>query len=78
LWSRCAGAVLFAATLRALGKVAYFCRQDGLGHAHYVVHLALSSLFYHPNRRQFLIPKISTYPADEIFSIMQIKTLPTK
>ncbi|MGL5364211.1 MAG: helicase C-terminal domain-containing protein, partial [Plesiomonas shigelloides] len=76
LWSRCAGAVLCSATLRALGKFDYFCRQAGLGNAHDVVHLALASPFDYPNRSQLLIPNITTDPADENFTKMLIETLP--
>ncbi|MGL6001163.1 MAG: ATP-dependent DNA helicase DinG [Plesiomonas sp.] len=77
LWSRCAGAVLCSATLRALGKFDYFCRQAGLGKADDVTHLSLQSPFDYKNNSVLLIPDLKIDPADDQYTDTLITELPT-
>ena len=59
IWSRCIGAVLVSATLRALNSFGFFCRQTGISDKPEdgVKFLALASPFDYQNQAELLILK---------------------
>ncbi|MGC9421442.1 ATP-dependent DNA helicase DinG [Vibrio sp.] len=64
IWSRCVGAVLVSATLRALNSFQFFCRQAGISEKNEdgVRFLALASPFDYHNQAELLIPKMEYEP----------------
>ncbi|TVN05728.1 ATP-dependent DNA helicase DinG, partial [Vibrio cholerae] len=67
LWSRCVGAILVSATLRALNSFSFFCRQAGISDKveDGVQFLALASPFDYPTQGELLIPKMDMEPQAE-------------
>lgn len=67
LWSRCVGAILVSATLRALNSFGFFCRQAGISDKAEdgVQFLALASPFDYPTQGELLIPKMEMEPQAE-------------
>lgn len=67
LWSRCVGAILVSATLRALNSFSFFCRQAGISDKAEdgVQFLALASPFDYPKQGELLIPKMEMEPQAE-------------
>ncbi|EIC2296496.1 ATP-dependent DNA helicase DinG [Vibrio cholerae] len=67
LWSRCVGAILVSATLRALNSFSFFCRQAGISDKAEdgVQFLALASPFDYPTQGELLIPKMEMEPQAE-------------
>ena len=64
IWSRCIGAVLVSATIRALNSFSFFCRQAGISEKKEdgVRFLALASPFDYQTQAQLLIPKMDYEP----------------
>lgn len=64
IWSRCVGAILVSATMRALNSFSFFCRQAGISEKPEdgVRFLALSSPFDYQNQAKLLIPKMDYEP----------------
>ncbi|WP_238118188.1 ATP-dependent DNA helicase DinG [Vibrio cincinnatiensis] len=64
IWSRCVGAVLVSATLRALNSFQFFCRQAGISEKSDdgVQFLALASPFDYQNQAELLIPQMDYEP----------------
>ncbi|EOX3346261.1 ATP-dependent DNA helicase DinG [Vibrio cholerae] len=67
LWSRCVGAILVSATLRAINSFSFFCRQAGISDKAEdgVQFLALASPFDYPTQGELLIPKMEMEPQAE-------------
>ncbi|WP_154138875.1 ATP-dependent DNA helicase DinG [Vibrio metoecus] len=67
IWSRCVGAILVSATLRALNSFSFFCRQAGISDKPEdgVQFLALASPFDYPTQGELLIPKMEMEPQAE-------------
>lgn len=67
IWSRCVGAILVSATLRALNSFSFFCRQAGISDKveDGVQFLALASPFDYPTQGELLIPKMDMEPQAE-------------
>ncbi|MBO1385642.1 ATP-dependent DNA helicase DinG [Vibrio cholerae] len=67
IWSRCVGAILVSATLRALNSFSFFCRQAGISDKAEdgVQFLALASPFDYPTQGELLIPKMEMEPQAE-------------
>ncbi|MEF3020880.1 ATP-dependent DNA helicase DinG [Vibrio mimicus] len=67
IWSRCVGAVLVSATLRALNSFSFFCRQAGISDKPEdgVQFLALASPFDYLGQGELLIPKMEIEPQAE-------------
>lgn len=78
IWSRCMGAVLVSATLRALNSFRFFCRQAGISENPQdgVKFLALASPFDYQNQAQLIIPTMPCEPQEEQFTQALIDTLP--
>ncbi|ELR67299.1 ATP-dependent helicase DinG/Rad3 [Photobacterium marinum] len=76
LWSRAAGSVLVSATIRALNKFDYFCRQAGIFETDGTRFLALASPFDYQNNARLVIPAMSLEPQSEKFTDLLVKTLP--
>lgn len=78
LWSRCAGAILVSATMRALNKFDYFARAAGIsmkpemGAQFY----SLSSPFDYKNQAVIEIPNLEFEPSHPKFSDYLIEILP--
>lgn len=68
LWSRAAGVGLFSATLRALNKFSFYCRQVGLDENDGSRYLALASPFDYPQNAKLVIPKMKHEPQVEAFN----------
>ena len=64
IWSRCVGAVLTSATIRALNSFQYFCNQTGISHKEEdgVRFLALASPFNYQDNALLLVPKMKYEP----------------
>ncbi|WP_277205987.1 ATP-dependent DNA helicase DinG [Vibrio misgurnus] len=64
IWSRCIGAVLTSATLRALNSFSFFCRQAGISEKAEdgVQFLALASPFDYATQGELLIPNMALEP----------------
>ncbi|GLO60464.1 ATP-dependent DNA helicase DinG [Vibrio sp. MACH09] len=64
IWSRCVGAVLTSATLRALNSFSYFCFQAGVSEQpdQGVQFLALASPFNYLENAQLVVPKLNYEP----------------
>ncbi|MFB9134428.1 ATP-dependent DNA helicase DinG [Vibrio olivae] len=78
LWSRCVGAVLTSATIRALNSFSFFCRQAGISDKAEdgVQFLALASPFDYPNQAELYIPKMHYEPQMPEFTDHLIERLP--
>lgn len=78
LWSRCAGAVLVSATMRALNRFTFFCQQAGISEkeADGVRFLALASPFDYANNASIVIPNLPLEPPAEGFTELLIEELP--
>ncbi|EEX91938.1 ATP-dependent DNA helicase DinG [Vibrio orientalis CIP 102891 = ATCC 33934] len=78
LWSRCVGAVLTSATLRALNSFSFFCRQAGVSEKpdDGVRFLALASPFDYQNQAELHVPKMKYEPQAPQFTEYLIELLP--
>lgn len=78
LWSRAAGAILVSATLRALNKFSFFCRQAGISETDTdgTRFLALASPFDYQNNARLVIPALKLEPQAEQFTDLLIEVLP--
>ncbi|MGF1682564.1 ATP-dependent DNA helicase DinG [Photobacterium minamisatsumaniensis] len=76
LWSRAVGSILVSATLRALNKFDYFCRQAGIFEKDATRFLALASPFDYENNARLVVPAMPLEPQAEKFTELLIKTLP--
>ncbi|MBU2897842.1 ATP-dependent DNA helicase DinG [Vibrio hepatarius] len=78
IWSRCIGAVLVSATLRALNSFRFFCRQAGISEKtdDGVKFLALASPFDYQNQAELLIPKMPCEPQAPQFTDALVENLP--
>ncbi|NMS31210.1 ATP-dependent DNA helicase DinG, partial [Vibrio parahaemolyticus] len=64
IWSRCIGAILVSATMRALNSFHYFCHQVGIDGKPEsgTQFLALASPFDYQNQAELLIPAMKYEP----------------
>jgi ATP-dependent DNA helicase DinG len=78
LWSKCCGAVLTSATLRALNSFSFFCRQTGISDRpdDGTQFLALASPFDYQNQAELLIPAMQYEPQATEFTDYLIDLLP--
>jgi len=78
LWSRCVGAVLTSATLRALNSFNYFCFQAGISMKEEdgVQFLALASPFNYQDNAQLIVPKMKYEPQAPQFTDYLSELLP--
>lgn len=78
LWSRCIGAVLTSATMRALNSFSFFCRQAGISEKSEdgVRFLALASPFDYQNQAELHVPKMKYEPQAPQFTDHLIEQLP--
>ncbi|WP_038174535.1 ATP-dependent DNA helicase DinG [Vibrio pacinii] len=78
LWSRCVGAVLTSATLRALNSFSFFCRQAGISEKadDGVRFLALASPFDYAAQAELHLPKTKCEPQMPQFTDYLIEALP--
>lgn len=78
LWSRCVGAVLTSATMRALNSFSFFCRQAGISEKpdDGVRFLALASPFDYANQAELYVPKMKYEPQAPQFTEYLIEILP--
>ncbi len=78
LWSRCVGAVLASATMRALNSFSFFCRQAGISEKAEdgVRYLALASPFDYQNQAELFVPKMKYEPQAPQYSDYLIDILP--
>ncbi|MGR5235374.1 ATP-dependent DNA helicase DinG [Vibrio alfacsensis] len=78
IWSRCIGAVLVSATMRALNSFQYFCHQVGVDAKPEsgTQFLALASPFDYQNQAELLIPAMKYEPQAPQFTEYLIEILP--
>ncbi len=78
IWSRCLGAVLVSATMRALNSFTFFCQQSGIdGRADSGTQfLALASPFDYQNQAELIVPKMKFEPQAKQFTDHLIERLP--
>lgn len=78
IWSRCIGAVLTSATMRALNSFRFFCRQAGINDKpeEGVRFLALASPFDYQKQAELHIPQIACEPQAPQFSDVLTDQLP--
>ncbi|RIZ56808.1 ATP-dependent DNA helicase DinG [Vibrio sp. PID23_8] len=78
IWSRCIGAVLVSATMRALNSFQYFCHQVGVDAKPEsgTQFLALASPFDYQNQAELLIPAMQYEPQAPQFTEYLIEILP--
>lgn len=78
LWSRCIGAVLTSATMRALNSFSFFCRQAGISEKSEdgVRFLALASPFDYQQQAELHVPKMKYEPQAAEFTDHLIEQLP--
>ncbi len=78
IWSRCLGAVLVSATMRALNRFDYFCRQAGIDDSTEsgTQFLALASPFDYPNQAELLVPYMAVEPTAKHYTDYLIERLP--
>ncbi len=78
IWSRCIGAVLVSATMRALNSFNYFCHQVGVDAKPEsgTQFLALASPFDYQNQAELLIPAMRYEPQAPQFTEYLIEILP--
>lgn len=79
LWSRCAGAVLVSATMRALNSFQFFAIQAGISQkeADATQFLALASPFDYENNAELVVPKLKHEPQHPDFTKYLSEILPT-
>ena len=79
LWSRCVGAVLLSATMRALNSFSYFCHQAGISQKEEngTRFLALASPFDYQNQGELYVPKLKYEPQAPQFTDYLVEILPT-
>lgn len=76
LWSKCEGAVLCSATIRALNSFEHFKRQAGLGSDNGCQYLHVDSPFDYQNNAKLVIPAMQYEPAADQFTTELIDKLP--
>jgi ATP-dependent DNA helicase DinG len=78
IWSRCVGAVLVSATMRALNSFGYFCHQAGISQKEEdgVQFLALASPFDYQTNGELLVADMGVDPQADDFTKTLIKYLP--
>lgn len=78
IWSKCVGAVLTSATMRALNSFSFFCRQAGISEKAEdgVRFLALASPFDYQNQAELIVPKMRYEPQVPQFTEYLIDILP--
>ncbi len=78
IWSRCVGAVLVSATIRALNSFSFFCRQTGISDKpdDGVQFLALASPFDYQQQAELYVPKMAYEPQMPEFTDHLIERLP--
>ncbi|CAH0540622.1 ATP-dependent DNA helicase DinG [Vibrio marisflavi] len=79
IWSRCIGAVLTSATMRALNSFRFFCQQAGVSDKEEdgTRFLALASPFDYANQAELLIPKMKLEPSADQFTDSLCEILPS-
>ncbi|WP_114766251.1 ATP-dependent DNA helicase DinG [Vibrio rhodolitus] len=80
IWSRCLGAVLVSATMRALNSFSFFCRQAGISEKAEdgTRFLALASPFDYQNQAELRVPKMKYEPQAKEFTEYLIEILPNQ
>ncbi|MEZ8034096.1 ATP-dependent DNA helicase DinG [Vibrio crassostreae] len=78
IWSRCVGAVLVSATMRALNSFSFFCHQAGISQKEDdgVQFLALASPFDYQNQAELIVPAMKYEPQAPQFTEYLIEILP--
>ncbi|MDN2666928.1 ATP-dependent DNA helicase DinG [Vibrio sp. 14N.309.X.WAT.E.F5] len=78
IWSRCVGAVLVSATMRALNSFSFFCHQAGISQKKEdgVQFLALASPFDYQNQAELIVPAMKYEPQAPQFTEYLIEILP--
>ncbi|MCW8334822.1 ATP-dependent DNA helicase DinG [Vibrio paucivorans] len=78
LWSRCIGAVLVSATMRALNSFSFFCHQAGISEKPEkgTRFLALASPFDYQNQAELYVPTMKYEPQAPQFTEYLIERLP--
>ncbi|PMG47959.1 ATP-dependent DNA helicase DinG [Vibrio lentus] len=78
IWSRCVGAVLVSATMRALNSFSFFCHQAGISQKEEdgVQFLALASPFDYQNQAELIVPAMKYEPQAPQFTEYLIEILP--
>ncbi|MFA0695763.1 ATP-dependent DNA helicase DinG [Vibrio sp. 10N.222.49.C9] len=78
IWSRCVGAVLVSATMRALNSFSFFCHQAGISQKAEdgVQFLALASPFDYQNQAELIVPAMKYEPQASQFTEYLIEILP--
>ncbi|XNG93908.1 ATP-dependent DNA helicase DinG [Vibrio cyclitrophicus] len=78
IWSRCVGAVLVSATMRALNSFNFFCHQAGISQKAEdgVQFLALASPFDYQNQAESIVPAMKYEPQAPQFTEYLIEILP--
>lgn len=78
IWSRCIGAILVSATMRALNSFSYFCIQAGISEKAEdgTRFLALASPFDYQGQAELLIPTMRVEPQAKEFTDYLIERLP--
>ena len=79
IWSRCIGAVLTSATMRALNSFRFFCQQAGVSDKEQdgTRFLALASPFDYANNAELVIPKMKLEPSADQFTDSLCEILPS-
>ncbi|CDT80455.1 ATP-dependent DNA helicase DinG [Vibrio coralliirubri] len=78
IWSRCVGAVLVSATMRALNSFSFFCHQAGISQKAEdgVQFLALASPFDYQNQAELIVPAMKYEPQAPQFTEYLTEILP--
>ncbi|MEC7306761.1 ATP-dependent DNA helicase DinG [Vibrio crassostreae] len=78
IWSRCVGAVLVSATMRALNSFSFFCHQAGISQKEEdgVQFLALASPFDYQKQAELIVPAMKYEPQAPQFTEYLIEILP--
>ncbi|TKF24084.1 ATP-dependent DNA helicase DinG [Vibrio genomosp. F6] len=78
IWSRCIGAVLVSATMRALNSFSFFCHQAGISDKaeNGTQFLALASPFDYENQAELIVPAVKYEPQAPQFTDHLIEILP--
>ncbi|WP_146492193.1 ATP-dependent DNA helicase DinG [Vibrio sp. T20] len=78
IWSRCVGAVLVSATMRALNSFSFFCHQAGISQKAEdgVQFLALASPFDYQKQAELIVPAMKYEPQAPQFTEYLIEILP--
>ncbi len=77
-WSRCYGAIMVSATLRALNSFAFFCHQSGISAQpdEGTQFIALASPFDYPSQGELYIPHVHQEPQSPHYTQALIDQLP--